>query len=188
VQSGRPAEQLPAIIRTFGDFLAAFSKNASLRNVAGTFSLAVARWLKGYERLDTFVSILSAVGLAEQDFDRLFPTFRVHPYYDTGERFTGADGKPHPVLSSQPSFGIYAYHEGSLEGWETSIQGAQRIDENLYLLSVPNKGTAKVTTRIQAVGKGEARIPEDPIKPAGGPPSPPGCLDMILGLFGLNKK
>ena len=125
------------------------------------------------DRLNTFVRVLSDVGLTTDELDKLFPTFRVHAYHDTGERVTGADGKHHPVLRAQSSFGIYVYHEGALDGWQTSIQGARRIADNLYLIAVDKK--AKITTRIQAVQPGEERIPEDPIE--GTPPK--GCLSVI---------
>ncbi|HEY6074371.1 MAG TPA: hypothetical protein VIV15_13520, partial [Anaerolineales bacterium] len=98
------------------------------------------------QRLETLTSVLKDVGLTEGELDQLFPTFRVHVYHDTGEKVTGSDGQERPVLREQTSFGHYMYHEGSLEGWQTSIQGAQRIADNLYLLPVPNNGSAKITT------------------------------------------
>jgi hypothetical protein len=133
------------------------------------------------------VQVLSDVDLTSEELDQLFPTLRIHPYYDTGERVTGADGIARPALRIQPSFGLYAYHEGSLEGWQTSLQGAQRIAENLYLLSVPNKGTAKVTVKVQAVEPGEERMREDPIVPIDRE-EPCGCLCQIKRLFGIGKK
>jgi hypothetical protein len=78
------------------------------------------------------------------------------------------------------------YHEGSLEGWQTSIQGAQRIADNLYLLPVPNNGSAKITTRVQAVEPGEQRLPEDPVVPPKDT-GKPGCLGRICKLLGLKK-
>jgi len=128
-------------------------------------------------RLQTLVSVLSDVGLMEEELDELFPTFRVHVYHDTGERVI-RNGTQRPVLRAQSSFGLYMYHEGTLEGWQTSIQGAQRIADNLYLLAVPNNGTAKIKTRIQAVQPGEQRIPEDPIKQ-----TPRGCLGILIAFF-----
>jgi hypothetical protein len=134
---------------------------------------------KGREqRMQKLVGALSGAGLQDNELDQLFPTFRVHAYYDTGERVTGSDGQRHPVLRPQSSFGIYAYHEGGLDGWQTSLQGAQRIDDNLYLLPVPNHGTAKITVRIQGVSPGEQRIPEDPIRR-----TPTGCLGFLFAFF-----
>ncbi|QLQ08119.1 MAG: hypothetical protein HZY76_20380 [Anaerolineae bacterium] len=106
------------------------------------------------------VDVLSSVGLTDDELDQVFPTLRIHPYYDTGERITDENGRQQPVLAAQSSFGIYAYHEGTLDGWQTALSGATRIADNLYLLSVPNNGSAKVTVKVQAVEPGEARMPE----------------------------
>ena len=135
------------------------------------------------QRLDTLINVLSNAGLTESEFDQLFPTFRVHVYHDTGEKVTGDDGQERPVLRAQSSFGHYVYHEGGLEGWQTSIEGAQRIADNLYLLPVPNNGSAKITTRIQAVENESERLPEDPITPPK-VSDKDGCLGQLLKLLG----
>ena len=144
------------------------------------------------QRLQILIKVLADVGLTEEQLDQLFPTFRIHVYHDTGERVNRPDGTQRPVLKEQSSFGIYAYHEGTLEGWASSIQGAQRIAENLYLIPVPNDGTAKITVNVQAVQQGEDRLPEDPIKPIYYPPADgkglhdkKGCLYSLLKLFGF---
>jgi hypothetical protein len=141
-------------------------------------------------RLGILIRVLSDVGLTDEESDQLFPTFRVHVYHDTGERIT-RNGIQRPVLREQSAFGTYVYHEGTLEGWQTSIQGAQRIADNLYLLAVPNNGTAKITTIVQAVEDEKDRIPEDPIKPLP-PPQPSGngcgCLGQLFKLLGIKKK
>jgi hypothetical protein len=136
------------------------------------------------------VRVLSEVGLTEEELDRLFPTFRIHAYHDTGERVK-RDGVVRPVLRQQSSFGIYAYHEGGLQGWASSLEGAQRIDENLYLIPVPNDGSAKIKVKVQAVQEGEDRLPEDPIKPIEYPLAEDrwrwerkGCLHALWKLFG----
>src|SRR5215213_1468585 len=147
------------------------------------------------ERLQILIKVLADVGLTEEKIDKLFPTFSIHAYHDTGERVTRSDGSLRPVLREQSSFGLYAYHEGSLEGWATSIQGAQRIEENLYLIPVPNDGTAKIKVIVQAVQEGEDRIGEDPIRPIDYPKSRDtelhkrkGCLYALLKLFGSKHK
>ena len=141
-------------------------------------------------RLQTLKKVLAEVDLTEEEMDQLFPTFRIHVYHDTGERVNHPDGTARPVLKEQSSFGIYAYHEGTLEGWQTSIQGAQRIADNLYLIPVPNDGTEKIKVIVQAVQEGEDRIPEDPIKPIQFPPADTGpgrkgCWYAIWKLFGF---
>ncbi|HXI24269.1 MAG TPA: hypothetical protein VNG71_10445 [Pyrinomonadaceae bacterium] len=137
------------------------------------------------QRLEVLIRVLSQNELTDEELDQLFPTFRVHVYHDTGERVT-RNGSKRPVLREQSSFGLYVYHEGGLDGWQTSIQGAQRIAENLYLLAVPNNDTAKITTIVQAVGPGDQRIPEDPIRPRP-PVEQPGCLARLLAMLGIKK-
>ena len=141
-------------------------------------------------RLQILKKVLAEVDLTEEEMDQLFPTFRIHVYHDTGERVNHPDGTARPVLKEQSSFGIYAYHEGTLEGWQTSIQGAQRIADNLYLIPVPNDSTEKIKVIVQAVQEGEDRIPEDPIKPIQFPPADKwrdrkGCWYAIWKLFGF---
>lgn len=131
------------------------------------------------QRLDALVSVLSEVGLTQGELDKLFPTIRIHGYHDTGERVPGPGGTLVPVVRAQSSFGLYAYHEGGLDGWQTSLQGAQRIDDNLYVIKVPNNGTAKVKVKVQGVSPGEERIPEDPMQPAPGPDQL-GCLAAVV--------
>ena len=114
------------------------------------------------QRLEILVNVLTEAGLTDDELDQVFPTFRVHVYHDTGERIE-EDGEKKPVLRAQSSFGLYMYHEGGLEGWQTSIQGAQRVSDNVYQMPVPKDGTAKIKVRVQAVEKGQDRIPEDPI-------------------------
>ena len=144
------------------------------------------------QRLQILIRVLADVGLTEEEIDQLFPTFRIHVYHDTGERVARPDGTERPVLKEQSSFGIYAYHEGTLEGWASSIQGAQRIEENLYLIPVPNDGSAKITVKVQAVQQGEDRIPDDPIRPKDYPKASgaglhdrKGCWFALWKLFGF---
>jgi hypothetical protein len=144
------------------------------------------------DRLQTLVKVLSEAELTEEELDQLFPTCRIHVYHDTGERVNHPDGTERPVLKEQTSFGLYVYHEGELEGWQTSIQGAQRVADNLYLLAVPNDSSAKITVTVQAVDKGQDRIPEDPIKPIDFPKASgtglhdrKGCWLALWKLFGF---
>ena len=143
------------------------------------------------QRLDILVNVLTDAGLTDDELDQVFPTFRVHVYHDTGERIE-EDGEKKPVLRAQSSFGLYVYHEGSLEGWQTNIQGATRISGNVYQMPVPKDGTAKIKVRVQAVEKGQDRIPEDPIQEPKGageigtaPEDRKGCLLALWKLLGL---
>jgi len=117
------------------------------------------------KRLNQLVPILTASGITAKELAQVFPTICVHVYYDTGKRVKGKGGKIVPLLKPMHPFGIFAYHEGELEGWQTRILGAQRVGGNLYRVMVPNKSKVTVTVQVQAVGPGEARIPEDVIRP-----------------------
>lgn len=113
-----------------------------------------------------------SLGALQEQLDNYLPTYRIHCYYDTGVRETN-DGKTYAILGLQSGFGYYAIHEGDLEGWSHRLNGAIRIAENFYVLRVPNNGTAKITTTIQAVEPGEIVEPEPPIVPWPEPLSPP---------------
>ena len=88
-----------------------------------------------------------------EELDKLLPTYRVFVYHDTGQRMT-IDGVTYPVLEPQPSFGYHMIHEGDIEGWKHSLQGAQQIAPNFYKIPVTNDGSAKVVTTIEAVEPG----------------------------------
>jgi len=143
------------------------------------------------QRLEILVNVLTDAGLTDDELDQVFPTFRVHVYHDTGERID-ENGVEKPVLRAQSSFGLYMYHEGAIEGWQTSIQGATRISDNVYQMPVPKDGTAKIKVLVQAVDRGQDRIPEDPIVPPKGggevktgPEDRKGCLLALWKLLGL---
>jgi hypothetical protein len=187
LNSDRGVKQLDVVLDELQESLPPL--RAGDKNLPVTLALlaqGIARWLNGYERLDALVSALSDAGLTEDELDRLFPTYRVHVYQDTGERVT-ENGKPQPVLREQSSFGIYAYHDGSLEGWETKLQGATRIADKSYVINVPNDGTAKVNVHIQAVEPGDERLPED-TKDTSPREEPCGCLCQIFKLLNIGRK
>jgi hypothetical protein len=137
------------------------------------------------QRLTLMLEALREAGANSNDLDRLFPTYRVHTYYDSGDTWT-VDGKTYALLGLQPSFGFYAYHEGQLLGYNAQLRGAIRLTKNVYLLPVPNNGSAKVTTIIHGISPGEESQvePEEPIQ--GWPKTKkPGCLARLLALIGI---
>jgi hypothetical protein len=195
LQSNRSPTELPVVVRELIAALRPFSNgNEKIKAPVAVFSRDVARWLSGSSRLEVLVDVLAEVGLTEEELDQLFPTYRVHAYHDTGFKQVVADGTERPVLRSQSSFGLYVYHEGGVEGWETAIQGATKIAENLYLISVPDKGETKVKVVVQAIEKGDQRPPEEPIRPKEYPRpgqdkdtemDRKGCLYTLMKLFGF---
>lgn len=113
------------------------------------------------------------------------PTYRVHGYHDTGRRITRLDGTSHLIVEPQTSFGYFVLHEGELVGWAARLQGADRIADAVYLIRVPNNGTAQVNTVIQAIENvNEPIVPEAPIVPWKDTP-PDGCPAVLLSLLRL---
>jgi len=86
------------------------------------------------------------------DFETLtqvHPTYLVHAFHDTGKAVT-VNGIAKHVLRPQTSFGYDVHHDGPLSGWEAAIEGAERIAENYYRISVPENGAETINTRIVA--------------------------------------
>jgi opacity protein-like surface antigen len=79
-------------------------------------------------------------------------TYRVHVYHDTGKVITSG-GQTRPILHYQTSYGYTVNHQGDLQGWRHSFQGAGLIElaPGWYKIAVPNKGSTTVTTEIEAV-------------------------------------
>jgi hypothetical protein len=103
------------------------------------------------------------------------PTYLVRVYYDTGLR-TLVGGTQHAVLEPMPSFGYFAMHDGEIEGWKHSLQGAIQIDPNFYKIPVPHGGSVKVKNTIESV---EA-TPVSPVPPVVAPPGVPWWLWLLI--------
>jgi hypothetical protein len=99
------------------------------------------------------INILSEAGLTTEDLDQLFPTMRVHVYHDTGERIKDNAGIEQIIWREQSSFGSYAQHEGVLEGWQTSIEGAEQLDEEgeRFMVRVNDDSRVRIAIRIEAL-------------------------------------
>lgn len=78
------------------------------------------------------------------------PVYIVRGYFDTGRRVV-ISGLERPVLQPMVAFGYQMDHKGKLYGWKHSLEGAQQIAPNFYLLAVQNNGKTSISTRIEAV-------------------------------------
>lgn len=78
------------------------------------------------------------------------PTIRYHTFHDSGLDVTRR-GTTYRVLRPGSVFGYYVQHDQALRGWRYRLEGATRIAEGFYRLDVPEEGTAKVTTIVEAV-------------------------------------
>jgi hypothetical protein len=86
--------------------------------------------------------------LTVPEVDAYLPTYRVHAYHATGDSL-GSD----PVLEPQTSFGYWVDHKGEIIGWRHRLEGENLVElaPNYYKIAVPNYGTAKITTIIEAL-------------------------------------
>ena len=89
-------------------------------------------------------------------FNQVYPTYLVHAYRDTGTTVT-VGGKTLKVLKSQSSFGYYVHHDGALDGWDATLDGAQLIAPHYYKIGVPEGGTVSVTTKVVARENGHPK-------------------------------
>src|SRR5262249_42502691 len=88
---------------------------------------------------------------SDEFFTKTMPTFVVHAYADTGNRYT-LNGKTVPVLDPLTSFGQYVSHdantEGPVFGWDASLEPVsgtsfQKVGVNTYRLRIPNEGAGQ---------------------------------------------
>lgn len=102
-------------------------------------------------------TITSAKTAAEFLSD-VWPTYEVHVYYDMGRK--RAFDEQNVLLELQPGlpFGYYVNHQGGLEGWLHQLAGIdatlEEIAPNFYKVKIPDQGSIKVVTRIEAVEPG----------------------------------
>lgn len=83
-----------------------------------------------------------------------WPSYVVHPYYDTSETIAGRGAVLKQVVPMIP-FGYFAEHRGRFYGFADSLQGAQgvvveQLSEDLYKVRVPNESAVKVVTTLVA--------------------------------------
>src|SRR6185436_13148670 len=81
---------------------------------------------------------VSAGQLSLDDVAQVMPTYRAYVWYDTGRTLAAPGGGTAKVLEPQPSFGLFAWHDGDLTGWkhQLSAAGAVQIAPNLYKIPV----------------------------------------------------
>jgi hypothetical protein len=96
---------------------------------------------------------------SDEYFTKTMPTFTVHAYADTGDKFT-RNGRTVPVLTQLTSFGQYFTHdstaEGPVFGWDASLEPVngttfQKVGPNTYRIRVPNDGAGQVVTHVEAL-------------------------------------
>lgn len=96
--------------------------------------------------------------LAHDGFEALnsvWPTYEVHAFHDTGRTVT-LRGKKYRLIEPQIAFGYFVSHQGQLYGFQHALEGAEgvvvtQLAPDYYKLSVPNNGSVKIKSTIEAV-------------------------------------
>jgi hypothetical protein len=118
----------------------------------------------------------------------LLPTYEVHVYHDTGKTRPFGSGQV-KVLEPQIPFGYLVQHQGSVDGWMTSLSGVgvtlEQIAPNFYHVKVPDNGFVTVHTTINTCGRllGIIRCCCDVVGSPGGGPIGLAAVGVILFLL-----
>ncbi len=117
----------------------------------------------------------------------LLPALEVFVFHDTGRTVKFGKATTHRLFADQSSFGYFVEHEGALDRWVLRLDGAARITDHLYHVTIDAKQRRQVQNRIVAVeNRGDPEpAADDPkwqppavvIKPGDPPcvPRPSGC-------------
>lgn len=112
-------------------------------------------------------------GEGQWDPDAL-PRFVVHGYVELAGKKVNLLGKPQvPILHPFGGFGYHIIHAGDLAGFETFIDGAEKVADDLYALKVPKNHVAQIGTRLRAI--------DAETKPCSENPEGAACKPLALG-------
>jgi hypothetical protein len=107
----------------------------------------------GSKEAERLQAAVLAGQLTLDDVAQVMPTYRAYVWYDTGRTVPIEGGGTRKLLEPQPSFGLFAWHDGDLTGWkhQLSAAGAVQLAPNLYKIPVPTNGTVDATVQIEAL-------------------------------------
>jgi hypothetical protein len=100
--------------------------------------------------------IQAAVLAGQIDYDdvaQVMPSYHAYVWHDTGKTVAIEGGGSARVLEPQPSFGLFAWHDGDLKGWKHQLTaaGAVQIAPNLYKIAVAANSSVDATVEIEAL-------------------------------------
>ncbi|HEY4184219.1 MAG TPA: hypothetical protein VGP07_04085 [Polyangia bacterium] len=105
----------------------------------------------GRQTAQVIAEALSAGRLSFDEAQAVMPTYVAYVWHDSG-KVLGTGGSATKLLDGQPSFGMFVWHDGDLNGWRHSFEGRNvtPLGPNFFKVSVPEGGTARVTARVTA--------------------------------------
>jgi hypothetical protein len=114
--------------------------------------------------------------LGPADAAAVVPTLEVYPYYQP-------NGKGHAFLP-MTAFTVFLSHEGALNGIHYEIDGAQRVSENVFHMTIPVHYARRIQIRAQAI------MPPEVVEAKGNPRWPCGCCGakncgLVAGLSNM---
>jgi hypothetical protein len=98
---------------------------------------------------DLNVDVVSTIGPAEAA--GVVPTLEIYPFYQP----LGQGNAYLPMTA----FSVFLGHDGSMAGIDWAIDGATKVGQNIYHLSIPVGFARKIRVRAQAIQPPEARLP-----------------------------
>jgi hypothetical protein len=89
----------------------------------------------------------SAGQLSFDDVQAIMPTYVAYVWHDTGKKSGSMK-----LLEPQPSFGMFTWHDGGLNGWRHGFEGKDitQIAPNFYKVSVPENSSVRVSVVVTA--------------------------------------
>lgn len=116
------------------------------------------------------VRVSSTLAMSQtQLLDEVWPTYRIRPYYDTGDKQV-IDGQTVPVLAPMVPFGYHMSHDGPFYGFTHALQAVDpgvvltKLSDYWYKVTVKSEGAVHLRTIVTAE--------EKPVQ-AGGGTEPP---------------
>ena len=100
----------------------------------------------------------------------MVPTLEIYPFYKAPNE---------AVYQPMTSFALFLSHEDTLGGVRYEVDGATKVAENVYHVSIPVGNARKIQVRAQALSGGEA------VLPPGNPAWP--CAGGCVACGGLNR-
>ena len=99
----------------------------------------------------------------------IVPTLEIYSFYRPAPAAAPSPGSSGAVFMPMTSFSIFLSHQGALDGITWELDGATRIGENIYRLTVPVDRARRIRVRSQALEPGElVQRPGEPAWPCGG--------------------
>jgi hypothetical protein len=139
----------------------------------------------GRETAQAIARAFSEGAFSVEEVQALMPSYTAYVWYDTGRTMLGSGGTPLKLLESQPSFGMFVWHDGDLHGWRHKFEASTitELAPNYYKITAPTDGVVKATVTVGACEReGCKDLEQTPSPPPPPPPPPPGTPWWLLAL------